>query len=186
MAIVLGLNYRIMRSKFAGGKFRRWWTSWDGYVTAWYIVCTVVKLPSVIDNLHRCFSILSFSTPLKERRREEEKKENCISRNTFAKRGPEQWKVHELFDETVLRFYQRTVEFFLWQLFAPASFTTGASRRNARRNPALDVSPYYRILNAPYFPGCCSSPARFSTSFAFVLALTSFSIKLATFNRPVV
>lgn len=185
MAIVLGLNYRIMRSKFSGGKFRRWWTSGDGYVTAWYIVCTVVKLPSLIDNLHRCFSVLFFSDAAKREKMRGRKERKMYLSNTFAKRGSEQWKVHELFNEIVLRFYQRTVEFFLWQLFVPASFTTGAPRRNARRNPALDVSPYYRILNALYFPGCCSSPARFSTSFAFVLALTSFSIKLATFNRPV-
>lgn len=121
-------------------------------------MCTVVKLPSLIDNLHRCFSILVFSTPLKERRREEERKEKCTSRTLSRNGAPERWKVHELFNETVLRFYQRTVEFFLWQLFVPASFTTGAPRRNARRNPALHVSPYYPYFKCPVFPGLLFLP----------------------------
>lgn len=186
MAIVLGLNYRIMRSKFAGGKFRRWWTSGDGYVTAWYIVCTVVKLPSLIDNLHRCFSILFFSAPLKERRREEERKEKCTSRTLSRNAHPNGGKFTNFsmklcYDSTngLLNFFSGNYSCRHRSRLVHRGETHGETQPST----SLLIT---RILNAPYFPGCCSSPARFSTSFAFVLALTSFSIKLATFNRPVV
>lgn len=49
---------------------------------------------------------------------------------------------------------------------------------------ALSLSPYYRISNAPspyFLPP--QSPRDFLRRLPFPLALTSFSIKLPTFNR---
>lgn len=78
--------------------------------------------------------------------------------------------------------------FFLLPLLAIIPFAPGAPRRNPGRASPVGVSPYYRISTAPPSPYFLSlSLSRdFLRRLLFPLALTSFSIKLPTFNRSVV
>lgn len=79
--------------------------------------------------------------------------------------------------------------FFFFFFFPPAiiPFAPGAQERRKARasNPRRRFSPYYRISNAlpSVFPGSLPPSRDFLRRLLFPLALTSFSIKLPTFNR---